>query len=108
MSRTALIVCAGAVFALCRSGSAIEQTVYVAPCGNDAWTGASSACSSPSGPKLNIQAAVNAAASGDTVVLLNGTYTGAGNRGMVLTDKVISIVSQGGASNCTVDLQGAA
>jgi Repeat of unknown function (DUF5648) len=40
-----------------------------------------------------IQAAVNAAADGDTVVLRPGTYTGAGNRDIDLRRKAISIQS---------------
>src|SRR5687767_15150199 len=60
--------------------AAAQTTRFVAPCGNNAWTGTSEECAAPNGPKRTIQAAVNASATGDTIIVEDGTYTGPGNR----------------------------
>lgn len=52
-----------------------------------------------------IQAAVNAAVSGDTIVLADGTYTGPGNWN-VSVNKTITIKSANGPAACVVDLAG--
>ena len=43
-------------------------------CGNDAWTGTSSVCDAPNGPKKTIQAGVNVVDVGGTVIVAAGTY----------------------------------
>lgn len=52
-----------------------------------------------------IQAAVNAAVNGDTIVLADGTYTGSGNWN-VTVDKTVTIKSANGPAACVVDLVG--
>lgn len=58
------------------------------------------------GDASTIQDAVNAANSGDTVLLAPGTYTGAGNRDVDFSGKAITISSQGGAAVTIIDCQG--
>ena len=41
-------------------------------CGNDDWTGLSPDCAAPDGPKATIQAGLNAALTGDTVLVADG------------------------------------
>ena len=52
-----------------------------------------------------IQAAVNAALNGDTVIIAPGTYTGAGNRDIIV-NKPITIRSQDGPETCIIDCNG--
>jgi predicted outer membrane repeat protein len=71
------LVAAGACLAVAPSAQA--QWV-VSPCGNDAWGGLGINCFPPTPlnlrPKRTIQAAVNAAPNGATIVVLGGTYPG--------------------------------
>ena len=61
---------------------------------------------SPDGP-LTIQAAIDQAENGDVVELLNGTYSGPGNRDLDLLGKAITVRSQSGdATACVLDCQG--
>src|SRR5438046_1709872 len=53
-----------------------------------------------------IQAAIDVAQGGDTILVANGTYTGPGNRDIVFSNKGITLLSEGGSSNCILDLQG--
>ena len=57
------------------SPMALATTYYVANTGNDANPG-----TNPAAPKQHIQAGINAAVSGDSVLLADGTYTGGGKR----------------------------
>ncbi len=54
----------------------------------------------------NIQAAINAAQNGDTVLIADGTYIGDGNRDIDFGGKNISVASQNGASKTVIDCQG--
>jgi parallel beta-helix repeat protein/predicted outer membrane repeat protein len=54
----------------------------------------------------NIQAAINAAVNGDTVLVADGTYTGLGNRDIEFFGKGITVQSETGADNCIIDCQG--
>jgi hypothetical protein len=54
----------------------------------------------------NIQAAVDYANNGDTVLVADGIYTGNGNRDIDLTGKTIIVKSQNGPENCIIDCQG--
>jgi predicted outer membrane repeat protein len=57
----------------CSSASS-GATYFVSPCGQDFWAGVQPGCLAPLGPKRTIQAAINAATSGDTVTVLPGVY----------------------------------
>jgi len=50
-----------------------------------------------------IQAAINAAVTGDTVLVADGTYTGPGNRDINFLGKAITVRSQSGPENCIID-----
>src|SRR5262245_35625116 len=52
-----------------------------------------------------IQAALNAASPGDTVLVAPGTYTGAGNRDLSFRGKDVVLRSEAGASATVVDAQ---
>lgn len=58
----------------------------------------------PPQPFPTIQAAVDAAASGDTVLLPSGVYSGEGNRNVTVMGKDVRIVGEGGAQQCTIDI----
>lgn len=54
----------------------------------------------------NIQAAIDAADHGDTVLIAPGTWTGPGNRDLDPSGKAIVIRSAGGAESCIIDCRG--
>lgn len=51
-----------------------------------------------------IQAAINAAANGDTVLVLDGVYSGTGNYNIDFLGKSVSLQSVNGAANCIIDV----
>jgi hypothetical protein len=54
-----------------------------------------------------IQAGVDAAANGDTLLLASGTFRGAGNRNIVVTKSALVIQSEtGNAADCIIDCEG--
>jgi hypothetical protein len=53
-----------------------------------------------------IQAAINDANDGDTVLVADGTYTGDGNRDINFWGKAITLRSENGPEKCIIDCQG--
>ena len=54
----------------------------------------------------NIQAAIDDANDGDTVIVADGTYTGDGNRDIDFLGKAITVRSENGPENCIIDCNG--
>ncbi|HOW73361.1 MAG TPA: right-handed parallel beta-helix repeat-containing protein [Phycisphaerae bacterium] len=85
----------GVIVCLASAPAARATTFFVnATCGDDSWSGRSSACTAPAGPKRTVQAAVNAASTGDEVVLAPGIYSGAGNTELNLGPSSITVRSE--------------
>lgn len=58
------------------------------------------------GTHASIQAAINAAVTGDGVIILPGTYSGAGNANLVIGAKDIVLSSQAGTTGTVIDCLG--
>jgi predicted outer membrane repeat protein len=60
------------------------------------------------GDQPTIQAGIDAATTGDTVLVANGTYTGEGNRDISFNGKSILVQSESGWETCVIDCGGSA
>ncbi len=69
-------------------------------------TGLPAATINVPGDAATIQAGVNAAAAGDTVLVAAGTYTGNGNRDIDSNGKAVVVMSAGGPVVTIIDVQG--
>ncbi len=58
------------------------------------------------GDQPNIQAGINLAGNGDTVLVADGTWTGSGNKNLDTLGKAITVRSANGPANCVIDCQG--
>ena len=61
---------------------------------------------SPDHPFDSMQEAIDVCYQGDTVIVLNGIYTGEGNRDIDFDGKAITVKSQNGPDMCIIDCQG--
>ncbi len=59
------------------------------------------------GEQPTIQAGIDAAVNGDTVLVADGLYTGTGNRDLGFGGKAIIVQSENGPSDCVIDCQSA-
>lgn len=96
-------LCALAVVCAATSPVAAQTTYYVdGTCGEDSWTGLQSQCEPPNGPKKTIQAALNLAGHGDTVILADGSYAWEGNTNLEFEGNSITLRSAGGREVCEI------
>lgn len=68
-------------------------------------TGSSGAQILVPGEYSTIQAGINAANDGDTVLVAEGTYTGDGNRGLLFFGKEILLISETGSGSTVIDCE---
>jgi len=85
-----LLMVVGIAVSLSLSGTASGATLYVGP--GETYT--------------EIQPAIDAAINGDTIIVPNGTYTGANNKNLDFSGKALTLKSENGPQNTIIDCQG--
>jgi hypothetical protein len=84
----------------------LATTYYVnGTTGSNAWDGLAPVWDGMHGPKATIQAGINASTDTDTVIVADGTYTGAGNKDLDFGGKAITLQSENGAATCIIDCE---
>ena len=85
----------------------LMTTYYVSDsAGDDSYDGLAPTWDGTHGPKKTIQAGIDVSFDGDTVIVADGTYTGAGNRDIQFLGKAITVRSENGAEDCIIDCGG--
>lgn len=74
--------------------------------GNDTYDGLAATWNGTHGPKRTIQAALDIAGDGDTVIVLPGTYAGTGNKNLAFSADGIVLRSMGGSASTVFDCEG--
>ena len=88
---TTAVAIGTALFGICTGAARAGDTLYA---------GAQEALTT-------LQAAIDAANDGDTIVVRDGTYTGPGNRDVDFNGKAVHLMSENGPQSCIIDAEGA-
>ena len=84
-----------------RCASRLSLIVAIA-CAVGLWAGRADAATRFVRPGITIQSAIDMSSSGDTIIVLDGTYTGPGNRDLNFHGKAINLRSQKGPDRCII------
>jgi hypothetical protein len=97
-----LAACVVAMTAMLLPAAGVAAAFFVGIGGDDANPG------TPAQPLKSIQRAVDLAAAGDTIRILDGTYSGAGNANVRWSDRSLTFMSDSGnRKECVIDCNGA-
>ena len=80
--------------------------IFLIVCFGVSGAGAATFYVGPGETCTTIQAGIDAAVSGDVIIVRDGTYTGPGNRDIDFKGKAIHLTSENGAAKCVIDVQG--